>query len=213
MTIKIGVIIPDRNDRPRFLAKCLEIISRQTLQPHFIEVVNDPARTHEKDITWRYRIGYERLTAKGADVILFIENDDWYAPNYIKTMIDRWIMLEKPFMIGTNNTLYYHIKSRKFLKIEHPRHSSAMNMVISGGRWVDWGDDNNVFVDLHLWKKHIGILFDPKENISIGIKHGIGMTGGAAHDKDWKAFKLHDADGSFLKETVGETDFNFYQSI
>ena len=82
--VRVGVLIPDRGDRPKFLAQCLAMMNRQTLRPVHIELVNDTAMSNAVDITWRYRLGYERIGAS-VDVIAFIENDDWYHPQYLAT--------------------------------------------------------------------------------------------------------------------------------
>ena len=59
--MRTAVLIPSRNDRPDFLANCLRMMQAQTLQPYHIEIVDDKALSNEKDITLRYRIGYDKL--------------------------------------------------------------------------------------------------------------------------------------------------------
>ena len=84
--MKIGIIIPDKNDRPHFLKNCLRMIEAQSVKPDIIELVNqnpidiDPNGYVEPglacDITFRYRTGYERLRNKGLDGIFLMENED-----------------------------------------------------------------------------------------------------------------------------------------
>ena len=74
-TIKFGVLIPTRGDRPNFLKNCLAQIERQTLKPSIINIVDFTPRSNEKDITLRYKVGYEYLSTKNLDCIFFIEEE------------------------------------------------------------------------------------------------------------------------------------------
>jgi len=75
----------------------------QTMPPHEVELVNFPPMDPTiKDITARYRVGYETLRGK-VDCILFIENDDWYAPDYIETMVKEWERQNRPEILGVQN--------------------------------------------------------------------------------------------------------------
>jgi len=201
--LNVGIIIPDRNDRPKFLENCLRMIHAQTIQPTIIEVVNDTPISDACDITMRYRLGYERLMGKNLDCILFIENDDWYSTNYIETMVKKWVELGRPQLFGTQYTIYYHIGVRGYFQFDHFRRASAMNTLIVPDLEIDWGNDSNPYTDSHLWflaktnKSTLkGLTFMPMNVISIGIKHGFGKTGGAFHtDKlehmDKESFKFY----------------------
>jgi hypothetical protein len=89
--MRIGVIIPDRGDRPEFLANCLRMLKRQTVKPVGIALINFPPTSNEKDITTRYRVGYSKWSASSCDVIALIENDDYYAPTYLEKMYKAWV--------------------------------------------------------------------------------------------------------------------------
>lgn len=210
--MKVGILIPDRNDRPEFLANCLRMIEAQTLKPHIIELVNDPHTDSRPDITKRYRLGYDRLRNKGLDVIALIENDDWYSPMYLHLMVNTWIENRKPDLFGTNYTIYFHIKLQKYLTMQHDDRSSAMNTLIKPDLHFPWCSDDNPFTDLHLWQKNKRLinsrLFSPSPIISVGMKHGIGKCGGLSH-----VDKLHRyrSDGKiFLKGTLDPISYEFY---
>ena len=227
MGIKIGVIIPDRNDRPLFLANCLRMIESQTVKPDIIELVNDPTPDHipsdKPDITWRYRTGYERLRDKGLDCILFMENDDWYAQDFIENMTRNWHIYGRPNIFGTNYTIYYHIMLRKYDKLDHFRRSSAMSTLIKPDLTINWGDDVNPYTDSWLWSrcKLGGITFTPSKHICIGIKHGVGMAGGRYHTDeftisgikksgDFARFKTDDQHFEFLCSQMDSESYKFY---
>ena len=209
-TLKIGIIIPDRGDRPEFLKNCLRMINQQTMQPSMIQLVNDYPITDKCDITWRYRIGYDRLRNCGLDCILLMENDDWYAPDYIETMVNQWLASGMPEIIGTNYTIYYHIAINKHFTMNHQRRSSAMNTLLKPDLNFNWCVDHEPYTDLHLWKTLKGHTFCPPKVISIGIKHGVGLCGGRNHTCSFHRYINDDSDNSFLIEHMDTESLLFY---
>jgi len=125
--MKIGCIIPDRSDRPKFLSHCLWLLSQQTIKPDVIELVNYPPESKEKDISQRYRRGYDKLRGLGLDVIFLIENDEFYAINYIEIQLNAWLSHGKPDLFGTNYTHYYHLREKAHFTMYHDTRSSAMS--------------------------------------------------------------------------------------
>jgi hypothetical protein len=228
--MKIAVIIPDRNDRPQFLKNCLRMLEAQTLKPDIIELVNDdilnfnadgysePPAKPQKDITWRYRTGYDRLRKKGVDCILLIENDDWYSTKYIETMVNEWVSRGKPNLLGTSYTIYYHIGLNAYLTMNHPSRSSAMSTLIKPDLNFNWCADNDPFTDMHLWKVIPNrIIFTPSHHICIGIKHGVGLCGGKMHNDEkterYARAGVQDKDKSFLNSIMDSDSFNFYTTV
>jgi len=208
--MKIGVIIPDRNDRPKFLEHCKLMLSKQTMQPTFIEVVNFVNPTDNFDLTQRVRIGFDRLKNL-CHCVLIIENDDYYSENYIETMVNKWIELGKPDLLGTDYTYYYHIFKKQYRKLIHKGRASLMNTLINTKLNVNWCDNNDIFLDLHLWKKHKGLTFTPETPISVGIKHGIGLCGGSGHNR--MVLTENDEDSKVLKSLVDKESFEFYNKL
>lgn len=209
----IGVLIPTRGDRPEFLSRAKMMIKRQTLQPDMVEVVDDQPKSEKPDITWRYRIGCERLFAKGCDFVIFWEDDDWYSSQYIETMFSKWVENGRPKLFGIQDTSYYHIGTKKYLSINHPGRASMMATAVSREiSGIHWGDDNNPYTDIYIWKQVQGVTFAPDKKICLGIKHGIGLCGGAGHNANWQRYDKDDKNGAFLKATVGE-DYDYYTSI
>ena len=218
--MRTAVLIPSRNDRPDFLANCLRMMQAQTLQPYHIEIVDDKALSNEKDITWRYRIGYDRLRNKCFDVIALIENDDWYSPNYLEYMVQQWIDAGKPVLFGTDYTIYYHLKEQAYFTMNHDDRASAMNTLIRPDFYFNWCKDNDPYTDIHLWH-HAGTtqkIIHPDKHYSIGMKHGIGLCGGRNHIDKLDRFKNKDTNSSFLHKHIVEIandidSFNFYSNF
>lgn len=207
--LKIGIIIPTR-DRPEFLKNCLRLIDNQSIKPTAIEIVNDAPLNSDIDITWRYKLGYERLKNKGLDLIAFIEDDDWYSPDYLKFMSDQWLTWGRPDIIGTNFTIYYQIKLKKHFTMFHEQRSSAMNTLIKPDLQFAWCPDNEPYTDLHLWNLATGlkgIVIEPPI-LSIGIKHGVGSCGGRSHLDRLHRYK--NDDNGFLKNIVDADSYKFY---
>jgi hypothetical protein len=188
-------------------------MKRQTVDPDIIEIVDDPKPEGlDKDITWRYRIGLERLKNKGAKVVFFIEDDDWYAPNYIEYLLQRYKEAGEPEIFGLNQSIYYHIMVNKFWISNHPGRASAMSTLVRVDAMdtYQWGADNDPWFDIAVWKQLNGKAIDmPHKPIAVGIKHGFGVHGGVGHKAGFHHYKANDPKREYLKGIVGE-DINFY---
>lgn len=211
--MKVAVLIPTRNDRPGFLDNCIRMIHNQTLKPDHIEIVNDAPISDKVDITWRYRTGYERLRNFGFDVIALMEDDDYYSPDYLKTMVEQWQKHGKPDIFGTNYTIYYHIKLFSLFVMNHTQRSSAMSTLIKPDLDFKWCVDHEPYTDLHLWKTLKGITFRPEKHICLGIKHGVGLCGGRSHvDRLNRYDYFADENKEFLKANTDKQSFKFYNN-
>jgi glycosyltransferase involved in cell wall biosynthesis len=228
--VRVGVLIPDRGDRPKFLAQCLAMMNRQTLRPVRIEIVNDAPMSNAVDITWRYRLGYERIGAS-VDVIAFIENDDWYHPQYLESMVQVWLKYGQPDMLGLDHTVYYHIRERAWFTMHHHTRSSAMNTLIKPTLNIEWPLDWDAYTDAWLWTRYCfkpqyegtqnrdggaqwpsrgKAIITPNGEWCIGMKHGTGLCGGKNHTDNLHRYVHKDADGVWLRQVVGEEDAAFY---
>lgn len=210
--MKIGVLIPTRGDRPRFIAHAKKMLLRQTRLPDFIEIVDDEAEDKSKiDITWRYRIGCERLFAKGADVVICWEDDDWYHRRYIELMVSGWWKAGKPTMFGINKTLYYNIHTQKYLEIPTGNRASMMSTLLGRDIFkLEWPGDNEPYLDWQLWRQRNGTVSEVRATwLAVGIKHGTGLCGGAGHDPNWKRYNGHDNNYEMLRKIIGR-DAEFY---
>lgn len=209
--MKIAVLIPDRGDRPDFMKNCLRMINAQTRKPDIIEVVNDAPRSEECDITWRYRIGYDRLRKRDLTLILLMENDDWYHPEYIETMIRNWSQYGYPNIFGTRATIYYHIDLFKWMVMNHHKRSSAMSTVIRADLDFKWCEDAEPYTDIHLWTViKDSVTYVPEKLLCMGIKHGIGLCGGKSHTTDLNRYINNDADHAYLRKHMDQESFEFY---
>ena len=213
--IKIGLLIPTRGDRPEFLAFALKQIKKQTLQPDFIEIVDDKPLSDKPDVTWRYRIGCKRLADNGCDLIGFWEDDDYYDRLYLEIMSAQWEQAQRPDIFGINQTVYYNLFHQAYDEMTHGHASMMSTFVTPKINTIDWGDDNYSFTDMHIWTKtnlrKQTISF--KHPIAIGIKHGMGLCGGGGHHWPVTQFKKRDPDWKYLSSVVDPESLAFYKSV
>jgi glycosyltransferase involved in cell wall biosynthesis len=211
--LKVAVIIPDRGDRPQFLINCLRMVKSQTIQADIL-LANNPPESPSCDITKRYRESYEILKGKGYDIIAFIENDDWYSPHYLEYMISKWTEHGKPDIFGTDRTIYYNIRYRKYFTMYHKFRASAMNTLIKPDLKIEWCKDEEAFTDVHLWRQiQNQKLFHADQVHSIGIKHGVGKCGAKCHTDRLNRYTHDDPEFKFLESTIDQESFNFYSKL
>jgi hypothetical protein len=213
-----AVLIPTIKGREQFLQQAKNLISEQTITPSFIEIVDDEQRNLKVvDVAWRYKIGIQRCLKKGADVIIFWEDDDWYKYNYIELMLKHWVMKGSPDVFGISRTIYYNIVKRKYMFMDHPDRASMMSTMVTKNFKPKWEDKQNPFVDLLIWKESEykkrtwDIPFE--KSIAIGIKHGIGLCAGGGHRWRDEKYPYDDSNLRFLSFIVDKDSLNFYSNF
>lgn len=210
--MKIACLIPDRSDRPRFLKQCLWLLAQQTIQPDIIELVNYPPESTKCDITQRYRRGYDLLRNLELDVIFLIENDEYYAPNYIECQLAAWNDAGRPSLFGMRATEYYHVRHFAHFTFHHEQRSSAMNTLIKPDLSFPWCADDYEYTDVHLYQTLPYRLWLPETPICLGIKHGEGMVGGKCHTDDLDVYRNRDNDKEWLRAHTDPASFEFYSN-
>lgn len=217
--IKVGVVMPTRGtERIEFVRNAIKLMSRQTVKIEKVEVIGDDPASEACDITYRYRVGYERMT--DVDVVFFWEDDDWYADDYIETMLLAWNAHKRPDLFGTKYTYYYHLKICRYFTMRHEARSSMMSTMMKANlKGINWGKDSNPYTDTWLWDvswRGSKALFAPSKIISVGMKHNIGKTGGLMHDNRDGAFRMYlndDANMDWLRSLADPDTMEFYKKI
>ena len=212
--VKIGILIPTRGNRPEFLNQAILMVKNQTLQPDFLEIIDDDFHSQEIDITRRYYSGCHRLFKNGANLIFCWEDDDWYSKNYIETVFNEWQKYGRLDIFGIGYSIYYHILASKWFKINHVGRASMMSTCFTEKILnAKWPANNYPYTDIELWRSMKGKTFMPPVPVCLGIKHGIGLVGGGAHDGETCGhYSNNDINGEYLKQITG-TDFDFYQGV
>lgn len=218
--MKIGILIPDKKDRPIFLSKCLQYISRQSHQDFVLRIVDDEPPEYLKDkvdIAYRYQLGfYDLFKNQQCDVVMCMENDDWYSSHYIRIMLREWENAGKPDIFGLESSIYYHLSGN--YSIFHHSGRSSMNTTMVTKRILSHKFDySNPYLDSDIWTSRylnrIGLIKKTvklNEVICIGIKHGRTLIGGAGHNSDWTRYTTKDPEMKQLSTWIGQ-DAAFYR--
>lgn len=189
-------------------------------------VMGNPPVSDEKDITVRYRGGYDYFRDKDVDVIFFLEDDDYYSPTYIETMLCEWQLAGKPELFGLTSTVYYHIGIRKHFIMNHTKRSSAMCTMIKPDLNFNWCADNEPYTDTHLWmsarhtetgKEFTRAQFTPTSPICLGIKNfHAALTGGNMHNNRLDRYDTYgksDLNLEYLASVVDPVSLEFYKNF
>lgn len=193
------LVIDDGNTPSDYLMRPMEYIRRtpQPLEPKPTLLVNlatgIPLIRHEQ--------------------IIFIEDDEYYAPEYIETMAGA---LAQHQVAGISHSKYYHLPSGKYLQIGNGSHASLAQ---TGIRYSFLPEFNpllrgDTYLDMRIWKQAgpRGFLFrDQIRPLYLGIKGLPGRPGiGAGHGE--KLYRAKDADRSILKRWIPR-DHGIYLDI
>jgi hypothetical protein len=238
------VLLTPTRDRPRSFRLCEKWMGRQTRRAGVEWVVVDdgdvPVQPTMGQIYLRRSpsclpctLPQNLLFALGVvgsmkpDAVLFIEDDDWYAPSYVENML---MELEKGRIAGEMRRRYYHLPTRGYLSCYNRKHAALAATAMRGylvgeakqacERAIASGSP---YVDLHLWRVGPDYKMPPRwqrveENkscagahlfsrraISVGIKGSPGRGGlGSGHTKD--SYQLFDPTGKILRHWVGNSD-------
>lgn len=201
----VSIVTPTLGNRPQFLKLCKRYVDRQTVQCEHV-IVDDAQEVFPTDLTWRYKKGFERATG---EVIIVMEDDDWYHQMYVEWMVARWKANGKPDIFGIADSHYYHVGENLYWHSQHPGRSSMCALLIRKDAKIDFPADSEIWLDLHVCKKLKGVFEVPPFPLVVGIKHGIGQCGGVGHKKN---FSLYQKNNNFLRNAIG-ADIQLYSEI
>lgn len=143
---------------------------------------------------------FEGLKRVNGDVIAVIEDDDWYAPNYLERTLD---LIEKAPLVGEGWARYYNVRSRRYTEQANARHAclactawrseltqSVIDVLTRLGRPC---------YDLSIWRAIQDFALSLSERNYVGIKGmpgrggiGIGHTDHLCRHDDPKLEKLRE---------------------
>jgi len=199
----------DRGDRPQLFAFCEHQLDKLSPAPKHKIFVTEPPTSNSPDIIKRMKMGITAAKNLGIDILYVVESDDFYPPDFVNQM---WIGTHD--FIGSSKTLYYHIGNKTYEQLDHPGRSSLFCTAfrISALDKFEWPAEDTVFLDIDLWKYAVkrGNYKLLDEPIGVGIKHGIGKTGGSGHRR---VFAQNDENNAFLKSKVDREAYAFYMSL
>ena len=149
--MKVGVITATNGKRPYLLNQCVEYIDRQTYKVSEYLILQSPEETLKE----KYKQGLEYLQSK-TDIVFFMEDDDYYPPNYIEKMLDMYEWADKPEIFGIGETWFYHPEFRAYWYYKNQDHNACAFQTCvrtdSLGK-IDWNQIDDIFVDAGLWRQ------------------------------------------------------------
>lgn len=160
--------------------------------PHWVPGQNTQARNLLK--------GLAAVDRK--DSLAIIEDDDWYAPDWLTT-VDR--ELARAELVGEHRARYYNVQQRRGRQLANTGHASLCSTAMRGSALQDFADacrSRPKFIDLELWRR-------PRDRRLFGGHRVVGIKGlpgrggiGMGHDPEFRGEA--DASGALLRDWVGE---------
>lgn len=207
-------------DRPEAFALCEKYMARQTRQPDQWFVLDDgeqltpivpmshavgqkrvynpewrgPSSLINK-LKWLFLEHSEEIIG---DVIFFIEDDDWYHPEYLERVMAEFeghtsFANQNLMMYGEPYAYYVNVKHRWWLRHPNVRHASLCQTAIHKDALLSvqtiLREQTNAFFDVSLWarllgKKVLTCLLGDNQPLVVGIKGMPGRKGYGVGHKD-----------------------------
>lgn len=233
-------------DRPEAFALCRKWIEKQTVKPDQWIIVDDGKHPVERptgtDYVYRKPTpGEPRFTMllnlkmalsriKG-DKILIMEDDEYYHPKYIESMVER---LGPYQIVGIGHSKYYYLPTGGYIAHDNMNHASFAQTAFDKTvvpMLEHLLDRKNMFIDIDLWSKFAsegyyrqglcsvfgnvnkGLVFrDLYPCLYVGMKGLPGRSGiGIGHNA--RTYTKHDIpDRKLLKQWVAE-DYHDYLNL
>jgi len=226
--------ITPTGDRPLAFALCKHWMEMQTQRPDQWIVVDDgkvplkpsPMMDYIRRVPTsrdpKHTLSVNLKTAlphiKGSKVLI-MEDDEYYAPNYIEAMAKE---LDTSEVVGIMQAKYYHLPSGGYVQIGNTAHASLAqtgfkNSFVPKLRQIIDHDKNIDYIDMQMWYKsmaeHKAHLFsDKQKSLYVGIKGMPGRKGiGQGHNP--KLYGKHiDSDRKVLREWM-PNDYKVYLDV
>jgi predicted O-methyltransferase YrrM len=158
------------------------------------DYIYDPTCRDPKvsSLIMKLRLAFRSNLIKG-DMVVFWENDDWYAPDWIETC-EKELATNNVTLFGEGRAIYYNVKDRWWYEHENMQHCSLCSTAIRSENFTLLSsllEDPNPFVDARLWERarsNRRKIIDPlgrggKRQV-IGIKAMPGRQGyGGGHNE------------------------------
>lgn len=205
-------------DRPEAFALCEQWMKRQTVPYHQWIVLDDGltptnctmGQTHlcyggtrgRGSLANKLKLLFSDIGAITGDAVAIIEDDDWYAPNYLELAMSRFQDYE---LIGEGYALYYNVRRRWWHMHTNKEHASLCQSLFTRSVFPAFREclnDPCPFIDVRLWKLPVKKkLYMPEadKHSLVGIK-GLYPGYGIGHNRP-----LENLDPQFakIKKVIG----------
>lgn len=208
--------------RPEAFALCEKWMSRQNyvgpLQWVVVDDVDPATETHmgqevvrpahrwapgiKPTVALNFRAG---LLKAEYDVVIVVEDDDWYSPFYVKTMYRRVILFPRK-LVGECPSKYYNVSTRQYWKLCNRQHASLCQTAFHRSliaEILNSFSGETPYLDLELWKAIGGKLFSHAKNQDVDVVGIKGLPGRPGAGMGHRPGGTPDESLSVLKEWVG----------
>lgn len=223
------VLITPTGGRPEAFALCEKYMKRQTYKgPLTWLLIDDCFPTVRPTMgqmyirgprVWQAGLNTQRFNMEEAmkhlpsdtGYIFVIEDDDYYAPNYIEVMVG---LLRHAEIAGLSNSRYYGLHVPGSITMHNYGHASLSQTAIRASlipELISSINSGDLYIDIVLWRqareKFKSLVLLANTSLSVGIKGMPGRMGITGSHRDRKYF--HDPVQAVLKSWLG-ADFALY---
>lgn len=219
--------------RPQAYALCERWIKRQTLQPDEIIVIDDgeipteitldatiirpEKKWHLGENTQKRNLIIGLQEAKG-EVILILEDDDYYAENFIEVLYTELNNPRYKFqVVGEANSRYYHLKQKKWKILKNRNFSTFSQTIFRRSVIPDLKkvlETRDSKFDSGFWKEStVPRYLIPTTTLTVGMKGLPGRPGlGIGHNAEDSNWQQDTNNLDYLYKWIGE-DFQAYKEL
>lgn len=224
-------VITPTGDRPEAFRLCCKYVKRQTVQPTEWIVIDDGIHKtkaslpsyakyirrenmnkHKHSLPPQMIEAFKHVTT---DIVIIIEDDDWYASNYCEYMLS---LLHGIQLAGIGQTVYYNVPERRYFQHDNNKHAAWCNTAFRTSLipkivkiCQNCYRTGYPYIDLRCWRlisclKKLD-MSDPK--ITLGMKGLPGRLGTCSGHRNTTPFKQDTEDVPYLRSRVGD-DVDLY---
>jgi len=152
------------------------------------------------------------------DFVFFIEDDDWYGPNYIQFQMESMLCAEDVMMVGEAPARYYHLPTRQYWQLKNHRHASLCQTGIHKSQIpllrTICEEAHRDFIDVRLWERctHTQVIQSTKECVGIKGLPGRGGIGVGHRPQKTSAWAQDSPEQEILRQWIG-ADISLYGGI
>ena len=120
-----------------------------TLGQRYIRLA--PEREPTVSFANNLRAGLEAANHSGSEFVFFIEDDDWYSPNYLASLL---IALTNHELAGESHSRYYNVAQLGYRHCLNADHASLCATAIRASlipRIMSLIFDTDIYLDLRMW--------------------------------------------------------------
>lgn len=167
------------------------------------QLLREPGNSPVDSFLGNLSAGLQEAAIRGASKLVFVEDDDWYGPQYIQTMSE-W--LEDNDIAGESRSRYYNIHTRRYKVNRNTAHCSLCQTGIRGDLISTALEHigGSKFFDQRLWK-----VAGSDRYVHATAEHCIGIKGlpgkrGLGYGHRLSSGERADPDGQILKKWIGD---------